>query len=60
MLFEPDTYTCDSRHLNLIAFEFEVALLRRVLQAAGANDNDSLEVLDLQSMHPLACSHVMP
>ncbi|BDA43309.1 hypothetical protein COCOBI_04-3210 [Coccomyxa sp. Obi] len=44
ILFEPNTYTCDSRHHNLIAFQLEVGLLRRVLQAAGAHDADSLEV----------------
>ncbi|CAK0780782.1 hypothetical protein CVIRNUC_005173 [Coccomyxa viridis] len=44
VLFEPNSYTCDSRHQNLIAFQFELALLRRVLQAAGANDAESLEV----------------
>ena len=44
VLFEPNTYICDSRHNNLIAFQLEVGLLRRVLQAAGANDADSLEV----------------
>ncbi len=47
VLFEPSTYTCDSRHHNLIAFQLEVGLLRRVLQAAGANDADSLEVSSL-------------
>lgn len=44
ILFEPNTYICDSRHKNLIAFQLEVGLLRRVLQAAGAHDADSLEV----------------
>ena len=44
VLFEPNTYICDSRHNNLIAFQLEVGLLRRVLQAAGAHDADSLEV----------------
>ena len=44
VLFEPGTYTCDSRHQNLIAFQFELGLLRRVLHAAGANDAESLEV----------------
>ena len=44
VLFEPNTYTCDSRHENLIAFQFDLGLLRRVLQAAGANDAESLEV----------------
>lgn len=44
VLFEPNTYICDSRHSNLIAFQLEVGLLRRVLQAAGAHDADSLEV----------------
>ncbi len=44
VLFETNMYTCDSRHQNLIAFQFELPLLRRVLQAAGANDAESLEV----------------
>lgn len=47
VLFEPGTYTCDSRHQNLIAFQFEPGLLRRVLHAAGANDAESLEVSQL-------------
>ncbi len=44
VLFEQAAYVCDSKHHNLIAFELELALLRRVLQAAGANDADSVEV----------------
>lgn len=60
VLFEPNTYTCESRHNNLIAFQFEVGLLRRVLQAAGANDADSLEVstsarLYLGEYHVVLC-----
>ena len=58
VLFEPGTYTCDSRHQNLIAFQFELGLLRRVLHAAGANDAESLEVcLSTCAERCTCCSH---
>ena len=44
MLFNLGSYNCSSRHNNLIAFSFEVALLLRVLRSAGATDSDALEV----------------
>ena len=34
VLFEIDSYKCTSKHDNLIAFSFEVALLLRVLRSA--------------------------
>ena len=44
VLFDLDSYKCSSKHNNLIAFSFEVALLLRVLRSAGATDSDALEV----------------
>ncbi|KAK9829193.1 hypothetical protein WJX72_004433 [[Myrmecia] bisecta] len=44
VLFEPDTYRVQSRHNNLIAFSFDLALLSRVLRAAAQNDADMLEM----------------
>ena len=44
VLFNLGSYNCSSRHNNLIAFSFEVALLLRVLRSAGATDSDALEV----------------
>ena len=43
-IFEPDTLKVQSKHHNLIAFTLDLALLSRVLRAAGANDADVLEV----------------
>ena len=47
-----DSYKCSSKHNNLIAFSFEVALLLRVLRSAGATDSEALEVWP--SYYPLA------
>ena len=44
ILFEEEAFKCESRHNNLIGFQCEVALFRRVLQAAGAHDTERLEV----------------
>ena len=44
VLFEIDSYRCTSKHHNLIAFSFEVALLLRVLRSASSQDTDNLEV----------------
>lgn len=42
--FEPNSLRLESKHHNLIAFQLDLALLSRVLRAAGANDADVLEV----------------
>ena len=63
VLFEPSAYTCDSRHKNLIAFQFDLALLRRVLQAAEANDADTVEVSQhnlLSLAHLVASEQELP
>ena len=44
ILFEQEPFTCESQHNNMIGFQCEVALFRRVLQAAGAHDTERLEV----------------
>lgn len=44
VLFMPDTYRCESKYQNLIAFDADVSLLTRVLRGAGANDADTLEM----------------
>lgn len=43
-IFEANSLRLESKHHNLIAFGLELALLSRVLRAAGANDADLLEV----------------
>ncbi|KAK9845734.1 hypothetical protein WJX81_000857 [Elliptochloris bilobata] len=44
ILFEPEEFRCESRHNNLIGFQCEVALFRRVLQAASMHATERLEV----------------
>ena len=44
VLFEPGTYSVQSRYKNFIAFQLEMALLLRVLKAAGANNAEQVEV----------------
>ena len=66
ILFEPQAFKCESRHKNLIGFKCEVALFRRVLQAAGAHDAECVEVLWhsgrvwLQHMVVLLFRHLSP
>jgi len=66
ILFEPQAFKCESRHKNLIGFKCEVALFRRVLQAAGAHDAECVEVLChsgsvwLQHMVVLLFRHLSP
>ncbi len=43
-IFETDSVRVQSKHHDLIAFSLDLALLSRVLRAAGANDADLLEV----------------
>ncbi|KAG2498935.1 hypothetical protein HYH03_003125 [Edaphochlamys debaryana] len=43
-LFSPDTYRCQSKHCNLIAFQVQVELLLRVLKGAAATNSDVVEV----------------
>ena len=52
ILFEASlVFNCVSRHNNLIGFQCEVALFRRVLQAAGAHGAECLEVLKKNILH---------
>lgn len=44
MLFEPGTYIIQSRHNNLVAFNFELALMLKVLKSVSGQDGGSLEV----------------
>ncbi|GLC37867.1 hypothetical protein PLESTM_000656400 [Pleodorina starrii] len=43
-LFDPDSYRCQSKHFNLIAFQVEVGLLLRVLKGAAATNADLVDV----------------
>ncbi|GIL70826.1 hypothetical protein Vretifemale_1517 [Volvox reticuliferus] len=43
-LFDVDTYRCQSKHFNLIAFQVEVGLLLRVLKGAAATNSEMVEV----------------
>ena len=44
LVFEQDSYLCQSKHKNLIAFDYELKLLERVLHGASANQADALEL----------------
>ncbi|MEW5306212.1 MAG: hypothetical protein WDW36_008695 [Sanguina aurantia] len=43
-LFDTDTYVCQSKHHNLIAFTIELTLLSRVLRGAMTNSATSVQV----------------
>ncbi|GLI58573.1 hypothetical protein VaNZ11_000200 [Volvox africanus] len=43
-LFEVESYRCQSKHFNLIAFQVEVGLLLRVLKGAAATNSEMVEV----------------
>ena len=45
ILFDPQSYKCESRHKNLVAFTFDVTLMLRVLRSAHVNSADLLEVI---------------
>mmetsp|Transcript_31563 Transcript_31563/g.68223 ORF Transcript_31563/g.68223 Transcript_31563/m.68223 type:complete len:320 (+) Transcript_31563:197-1156(+) len=44
VMFDRRNFVCQSKHLNLIAFEYELNLLERVLHGAYTNQADGLEM----------------
>lgn len=44
MLFQQDSLRLQSRHLNLIAFAVDVALLLKALRSATSNDAETVDV----------------
>ncbi|EFJ45462.1 hypothetical protein VOLCADRAFT_94140 [Volvox carteri f. nagariensis] len=61
-LFDVDTYRCQSKHFNLIAFQVEVGLLLRVLKGAAATNSDkgasTTVVQDVPISKPYTASEV--